>query len=83
MFFEIPIVARPPCHKRGKEDCPDRRVGCQGTCKKYLAYRKVLDAAREERRKNSIGASVAADSIYRKRHSLKYTEAGRNALSQR
>lgn len=30
---------KPPCGV----NCPDRHVGCQGRCEKYLAYRAEID----------------------------------------
>lgn len=29
------------------KDCPDRQVGCHGSCDKYLAYKKEMTAINE------------------------------------
>lgn len=83
MFREIPVIARAPCHKPNHTDFEKRSVGCQSGCKKYQDYMAKPDATNEVKRQNAIGASFAADNIYRKRSALKHTEAGRAALAQR
>lgn len=37
----------PPC----KPDCPDRAVGCHGTCEKYREFREQVDAHSAVRRR--------------------------------
>ena len=32
-----------PCHERGKPDCPNRAVGCQKTCERYLAFKAEIE----------------------------------------
>ena len=39
-------MAKAPC-----KDCPDRVVGCHGTCTKYQEFRKQLDAENVAQRK--------------------------------
>jgi len=36
------------------KDCQDRHPGCHGECEEYQAYRKLRDAAIEERRKRRL-----------------------------
>jgi hypothetical protein len=74
----------PPCKEsRDSPDCPNRAVGCQATCEKYLAFRAERDKLSAERKKEYIAWDYDAAAIYRKRHSLKQTDAGRKALSKR
>ena len=74
----------PPCKEsRDSPDCPHRAVGCQALCEKYLAFRAERDKLSEERKKEYIAWDYNASAIYRKRHALKQTDAGRKALSKR
>ena len=41
------------------KDCPDRQVGCHGTCGKYKDYRAALDAHNEARSSAKAGAKDA------------------------
>lgn len=72
-----------PCRQPDGTDCPNRAVGCQGKCEKYLAFRAERDRINAERRKDYAGVEYAKSAIWRKRASLKYTEAGKRALGQR
>lgn len=83
MRWDIPVAAKAPCYKPGHGDCAERHVGGQSQCEKYRKYRAKLDATNEVKRQNAIGASFAAENIYRRRNALKHTEAGRAALAQR
>lgn len=78
MDYILPQYIKPPC-----KDCADRDVGCHARCEKYLAYRAELDGIKEKIADESAGAAVAAHGIWRHRHSLQYTEAGRKALRQK
>lgn len=71
-----------PCKTDGV-DCPNRHVGCQSKCEKYLAFRTELDRINDERRKDTAGADFAAETIWRKRHALKFSPAAKRAISQR
>lgn len=41
-------MINPPCL-----DCPERKLGCHSSCKKYKAYRKKKDKEKENRRKEA------------------------------
>ena len=74
----------PPCKEsRDSPDCPNRAVGCQAKCGKYLAFRAERDKLSEERKKEYLAWDYNAAAIYRKRHHLRQTGAGRKALSKR
>lgn len=74
----------PPCKEsRDSPDCPNRAVGCQAVCEKYLAFRAVRDKLLAERKKEYIARDYSAAAIYRNRHNLKHSDAGRKALSER
>lgn len=73
---------KPPCRKNGV-DCPSRCVGCQSRCEEYKTYRTAIDADNAVRQKEWDSADLVNQMIYRKRHSLRYTDAGRRALAQR
>ena len=77
----MPIQA--PCHKRGEPDCPDRHVGCQADCEKYLAFKKEREAVYAKRQTSLMMCEYYDVSIYRHRQKLKYSETGRRALAQR
>lgn len=78
MDYILPQYIKPPC-----KDCADRDIGCHARCVKYLAYRAELDDIKEKIAEESAGAAVASRGIWKNRHSLRCTEAGRKALSQR
>ena len=75
---------KPPCKEsRDSPDCPNRAVGCQANCEKYLAFRAERDKISAQRKKEYIALDYNRRAIYRKRHHLKDTDAGRKALSKR
>lgn len=76
------MIPRAPCMKDGI-DCGKRHVGCQSKCEAYLSFRAEMDKINAEKRKDYIGADYAAKMIWRDRHKLKYTSAGKRALAQR
>ena len=45
-----------PCGK----DCPDRKVGCHGTCEKYLAFWDSCEEIRKRRAENIALNSASA-----------------------
>ena len=73
---------KPPCRKNGV-DCPNRCVGCHATCKEFADYRAGIDADNAVRDKVREAEDIVNRTIWRKRHSLKHTAAGRNALAPR
>lgn len=75
-------MIKPPCKTNGT-DCPNRAVGCQSRCEKYLAFRKKLDEANERKKIYRISADITNEAIYANRRRLKHTEAGKRALAQR
>ena len=83
MFYDFPVKIPSPCHKPNEPDCSDRRVKCQTECEKYKAYREKLDASRAEAQKAMDSWDYVSQSISKKKRSLRFTEAGRKALSQR
>ncbi len=51
-------MIKPPCRPGGKP-CPDRKVGCQAKCEKYLEYRElrhkeILDMSANSRALNKM-----------------------------
>lgn len=64
-------------------DCPNRAVGCQGKCEKYLAFRAELDRINMVKRKESFGADVAYQAMFAQKRKLMKTPNGRHALAQR
>ena len=72
-------MIKPPCKVDGV-DCPNRKVGCQGDCEKYLAFRAERDAYLEERRQSSTGALYAADTAYAHRKSYKHPSKSQRRL---
>ena len=83
MFFDLPVKIPPPCHKPGEPDCRNRHVGCQKECVAYGEYRTALDKNNHEEALKRDSWNYESDSILRRKWSLRYTEAGRKALSQR
>ena len=62
----------PPCKEsRDSPDCPNRAVGCQATCEKYLAFRAERDAAIDARKKIMDGIEYARISAWNKRIYIK------------
>lgn len=73
----------PPCKEsRDSPDCPNRTVGCQAKCEKYLAFRAERDKLSAQRKKEYIAWDYNSSAIYRKRHHLKDTDAGQKALAK-
>ena len=68
-----------PC----KRDCPDRCATCHATCEKYLEFRAACDRKIKQRAKNRATSDYIHDSVTKNKATLKHTEAGRRALSQR
>lgn len=74
---------KPPCKERpDSPDCPNRAVGCQAVCEKYLAFRAERDRLLDENRKQDPIWDYTAHSIYRRRAMLKFTQDGRKVLSK-
>lgn len=51
-----------PCWK-----CPERKVGCHGTCEKYAAYKKWWEQKREARSEEYMAADAAVRSAIRRK----------------
>lgn len=45
--------------------CGDREIGCHSGCEKYKAWRKKIDARREEEYKQNQGRSTVSDNAVR------------------
>lgn len=71
-----------PCWNKG-DGCPNRHVGCHAECEDFLKYRKAIDAENAERDRVREVNDTVNQTIYKKRHTLVHTAAGRRALSQR
>jgi len=71
-----------PCKTRYGPDCPDRKVGCQAACEKYLAFKKENERKIDERRRSSIADDYVSSRVFAKRKTLKYTDQGRAALAK-
>lgn len=72
---------RAPCKESATApDCPNRSVGCQATCQKYLEFRAERDRITKARAKVMDSLEYVRISAWRKRY---YITDGRYIISQR
>lgn len=61
------------------KDCPDRVVGCHGTCEKYIAFRKYRDELNERRiEENRVKDALWATSRFSKKKKRRRPYADRS-----
>lgn len=46
-------MVKPPCDAEDGTRCPNRHVGCQAQCEKYLAFREERHKELEHKEKNN------------------------------
>lgn len=77
-------MINPPCKDKNGTDCPNRAVGCQGTCERYLAFRKARDEELERHHMESVSARYVAENAYRHKKNIRNpTASQRRLINQR
>lgn len=73
-------MIKPPCKDKDGTDCPNRAVGCHGTCERYLAFCEEKAKERKHDHEAAQRAVAAANNVYRHRKSFRYPTASQRRL---
>lgn len=77
-------MIRPPCKDKDGTDCPNRAVGCHGTCEWHREFRQKVDKEQAYIQKTRSNAVYAADNAYAHRKDYRHlSHAQRKLMSQR